>query len=124
MEKILKTINKMPWWVTNVYFLVMFTFLIWMLFFDQNNMLTSYNTDSKLNTLLDQKAYYETEIDKVNNLKEELFSTDEKKEKFAREKYLMKKDNEDLYIVVENQATPLTIRNIPQQEKTSKITKP
>ncbi len=102
MEKILKTINKMPWWITNVYFLVMFTFLIWMLFFDQNNMLTSYNTDSKLNTLLDQKAYYETEIDKVNNLKEELFSTDKKKEKFAREKYLMKKDNEDLYIIVEN----------------------
>ena len=73
-----------------------------MIFFDRNNVLTTYNTNEKLNDLLEQKIYYEIEIDKVNKLKQELFSTDQNIEKFARENYLMKKDNEDLFIIVEN----------------------
>lgn len=93
---------KMPWWVKNVYFVIAFAFFVWMIFFDRNNVLTSYNTAAKLNDLLEQKTYYEVEIEKVNKLKGELFSTDEKIEKFAREKYLMKKDNEDIFIIVEN----------------------
>ena len=50
-----------------------------------------------------EKGYYNNEINKVDDLKQELFSTDEKKEKFAREKYYMKKDNEDVFIVVEEE---------------------
>ena len=73
-----------------------------MIFFDRNNVLTSYNTNNKLSELIEQKTYYQLEIKKVNKLKEELFSTAENKEKFAREKYLMKKDNEDIFIIVEN----------------------
>jgi len=102
MNNFLEFINKMPWWIKNVYFVLSFTFIVWMLFFDRNNLLTSNKINGKLNNLLEQKQYYETEIEKVNNLKEELFSTKEKKEKFAREKYLMKKDNEDIFIIVEN----------------------
>lgn len=55
----------------------------------------------KLNELKSQKAYFTNEIDEVDKLKEELFSTNEKKEKFAREKYFMKKENEDIFIIVE-----------------------
>lgn len=102
MNKIFELINKMPWWAKNIYFVVTFSFFVWMLLFDRNNLMTSYKTASRLNVLEEQKEYYELEITKVNNLKEELFSTDLKKEKFAREKYLMKKDNEDIFIIVEN----------------------
>lgn len=102
MNKFFETIARMPWWVKNVYFVISFVFFVWMIFFDRNNVLTTYNTNEKLNDLLEQKIYYEIEIDKVNKLKQELFSTDQNIEKFARENYLMKKDNEDLFIIVEN----------------------
>ena len=102
MNKFFETLAKMPWWVKNVYFFITFSFFIWMVFFDSNNVLTSYHTNSKLDDLIEQKTYYQVEIEKVNKLKTELFSTDENIEKFAREKYLMKKDNEDIYIIVEN----------------------
>ena len=102
MKTIIEKISKLPWWFKNIYFITTFLFLIWMLFFDRNNVITSYRTNKNLNTLRIQKQYYIAEIEKVNTLKDELFSTADKKEKFAREKYLMKKDNEDLYIIVEN----------------------
>jgi len=102
MNKMFEFIAKLPWWFKNVYFLLSFTFFVWMIFFDRNNVLTSYKIENKLNTLIDQRDYYKIEIEKVNKLKEELFSTNAKKEKFAREKYLMKKDNEDIFIIVEN----------------------
>jgi cell division protein DivIC len=102
MNKVFESISRMPWWVKNSYFVIAFAFFVWMIFFDRNNVLTSYNTNNKLSELIEQKTYYQLEIEKVNKLKEELFSTADNKEKFAREKYLMKKDNEDIFIIVEN----------------------
>lgn len=102
MNKLIAFIKNLPWWTKNVYFVSIVTFIFWMMFLDRNNLVTSYNTEHKLNELLTQKAYYQSEIEKVDKLKAELFSTSAKKEKFAREKYLMKKDNEDIFIIVEN----------------------
>jgi len=90
-----------PWWIKNIYFFTGFTFLVWMIFFDKNNSFITNRINAQLNELKDQKTYYETEIKEVNKLKEELFSTDENKEKFARERYLMKKNNEDIFLIVE-----------------------
>lgn len=101
MKEILKRITNLPWWVKNIYFALTVSFLVWMIFFDRNNSFASYQINKQLSTLQDQKVYYETEITKVNTLKEELFSTDEKKEKFAREKYFMKKSNEDIFVITE-----------------------
>ena len=74
-----------------------------MIFFDANNIFYQFKLSQKLNKLEEEKGYYNNEINKVDDLKQELFSTDEKKEKFAREKYYMKKDNEDVFIVVEEE---------------------
>ena len=74
-----------------------------MIFFDANNIFYQFKLSQKLNELEEEKTYYNNEINKVDELKQELFSTDEKKEKFAREKYYMKKDNEDVFIVVEGE---------------------
>lgn len=90
----------MPWWIKNIYFLISFSFIVWMVFFDRNNSFATYKINKSLKTLENQREYYRTEIEKVNELKEELFSTDEKKEKFAREKYFMKKGNEDIFVIV------------------------
>lgn len=101
MNKFLEIIINLPWWVKNVYFGITIFFIFWMIFFDRNNVFNTYQISKKLGDLQDQKAYFNTEIEEVNKLKEELFSTQEKKEKFAREKYFMKKANEDIFVVIE-----------------------
>lgn len=83
----------------NFYVLVSSIFLIWMLFFDSNDFFSLYALRSKVTELEDQKAYYQKKIEEVKKERQELFSNPDKLEKFAREKYLMKKEHEDLYIV-------------------------
>ena len=75
-------------------------FLLWMLFFDQNNMMEQYKLRSQLRDLEDEKEYYEKEMLKAQQEYDELFTNQESLEKFAREKYLMKKDNEDIFVIV------------------------
>ncbi len=75
-------------------------FVLWMLFFDQNNMMEQYKLRSQLNDLVDEKEYYEKEMHKAQQEYDELFTNQESLEKFAREKYLMKKDNEDIFVIV------------------------
>ncbi len=94
---------QLPWYIKNIYFALFAFFIIWMLFFDTNNIFYQFKLSHKVKLLEDQKNYYNEEIKEVDELKEELFSTDEKKEKFAREKYYMKKDNEDVFIIVEEE---------------------
>jgi cell division protein DivIC len=94
-------LNKMPPFTKNFYFIAGSVFLIWMLFFDSNDFFNQYRLSRKLTNLEKQKTYYLEKIDQVKKDREELFSNQELLEKFAREKYLMKKENEDLYIIVE-----------------------
>lgn len=75
-------------------------FCLWMLFFDQNNMMEQYKLRSQLHDLEDEKEYYEKEMLKAQQEYDELFTNQESLEKFAREKYLMKKDNEDIFVIV------------------------
>ena len=72
-----------------------------MLAFDSNDLINQIKLNRKLSTLKSQKEYYLEKIEEVKQDREELLSNTELLEKFAREKYLMKKDTEDLYIIVE-----------------------
>lgn len=92
---------KLPKFTKNFYFLFSFFFLIWMLFIDANDIITQMKLKHQLETLEDEKAYYLEKIEEVKKDREELLSNDELLEKFAREKYYMKKESEDLFIVVE-----------------------
>jgi cell division protein FtsB len=93
-------IRKLPPIVKNFYFLVGIVFVFWMLFVDSNDLYSQYKKQRKLNELEHQKAYYLQKIQEVEKDREELLSNNELLEKFAREKYLMKKESEDLYIIV------------------------
>ncbi|NMM49404.1 septum formation initiator family protein [Flammeovirgaceae bacterium KN852] len=77
-------------------------FLVWMLFFDNTNFITTYKLRSKLNNLEKEKEYYQDNIQQVEKDRNELLSNTELLEKFARERYFMKKESEDLYIIVDN----------------------
>lgn len=92
---------KLPRFTRNFYFLFSFFFLIWMLFIDANDLITQVKLKHQLETLEDEKAYYLEKIEEVKNEREELLSNDALLEKFAREKYFMKKESEDLFVIVE-----------------------
>jgi cell division protein DivIC len=94
-------LKKLPKPFRNFYFLSIALFLVWMLFLDSNNLISRFQLSSKLGSLENEKEYYEEKIKEVEKDHNELFGDRESLEKFAREKYLMKKESEDIYIVVE-----------------------
>jgi cell division protein DivIC len=94
-------LKKLPKAFRNFYIVSGVIFLIWMLFLDSNDFLSRYKLSAKLSSLEGEKEYYAEKIKEVEKDREELLGTRELLEKFAREKYLMKKDTEDIFIVVE-----------------------
>lgn len=83
------------------YPLILGFFVLWMAFFDHNNMIEQYKLTHQKEKLEEEKKYYLEEIEKARKDFDELFTSQESLEKFAREKYLMKKDNEDIFVVIE-----------------------
>ena len=72
-----------------------------MLFFDKSNILAQYKLSNTLEDLKNQKTYYLEETEKVKEEHAEVFTNDTTLEKFARERYFMKKSNEDVFIIIE-----------------------
>ena len=94
-------VKKLPRAFRNFYIVTGLIFLVWMLFLDSNDFLSRYKLTSKLRSLEGEKEYYLEKIKEVEKDKKELMGTPELLEKFAREKYLMKKETEDIFVVVE-----------------------
>jgi cell division protein FtsB len=92
---------KIPAILRNKFVIALTAFVIWLGFLDRNNLLSQYQLQAEVNKLETQKAFFKSEIDKTTEQQRELLSSPEKLEKFAREQYLMKKDNEDLFIIRE-----------------------
>ena len=84
----------------NKYVLTTIGIVVWLLFFDKNDVFAQYDLIQKLNKLQSERAYYIAEIENNKNDIKELATNKASLEKFAREKYLMKKDNEDVYVIV------------------------
>lgn len=83
----------------NKYVIVIVGFLVFVTFFDSHNLIQRWKMNKKLKDLQNEIEYYQQEI-KTNKMTiEELQTNDEYLEKFAREKYLMKKENEDIFII-------------------------
>lgn len=89
--------------IRNKYLLAFIIFLLIVLFFNDNNLLERFSLSDKKQDLNSQIDFYEQEIDESNRKLEELKTNSENLEKFAREEYFMKKDNEDVYIIVEEE---------------------
>lgn len=87
----------------NKYVLTALIFIIWLSFFDSYSLIKRYSVNKKLNQLKADKKYYLDEIHNDSIALRQLQSGDENLEKFAREHYLMKKDSEDIFIVVKPQ---------------------
>jgi cell division protein FtsB len=85
----------------NFYVLSVLFFLFWMIFIDSNNIVNHIRMSRQISQLEDQKEFYLEKKEKIKAEREELVSNSELLEKFAREKYLMKKPTEDIYVIVE-----------------------
>jgi cell division protein FtsB len=95
-----KIIKKRPWLkiVSNKYLLILLLFGTWMLFLDNYSYMDQRVLNKQIQGLEENKKYYQEEIEKdKQNIK--LLKNPEQVEKYAREKYYMKKDSEDIYIV-------------------------
>jgi len=90
--------NKLVRFSTNIFVLIIIPFLIWNLFFDENSYLTHRKFNKEINDLETTINFYEKKIaeDKatIKKLQDSL-----QLERFAREKYLLKKENEDIYLI-------------------------
>ena len=85
----------------NKYVLTALIFFLWLLVFDQNNLSERRKINLEYKELMDEKEYYLDKIEEDRNRIDELKTNDENLEKFAREQYLMKKENEDIFVIVE-----------------------
>ena len=77
-------------------------FVLWISFLDQNNLLNLMSSRRNLRDMKEQKEYYAKKIESDIQKTKEWVSDEENLEKFAREQYLMKKPNEDVFIIVED----------------------
>ncbi len=93
--------NRILKFFINKYFITTIVFIVWLVFFDSNNVLTNLRTRDKLNDLKKEKRFYIDEIKKDSVLIQKLLYDTLELEKYAREKYLMKKTNEDVYLVID-----------------------
>ena len=85
--------------IKNKYLLALMGFAVWLLFFDKNDLLSQLNRKKELKGLLTKVSYYREQINIVHSELKNLQNNPSTLEKYAREKYFMKRDNEDVFII-------------------------
>ncbi len=76
-------------------------FLAWMFVFDSNNIIKQVEYMNTLSKLEEERAYYLHEISENQSSTNQLVTNIDKLERYAREKYLMKKENEDVFLIID-----------------------
>lgn len=97
-----KTQKRLKSYLTNKYFISLIAVIIWVIFFDKDDLLSQRQLRNKLHQLQEEKKYYQQEIEKNKEDINELKTNPENLEKFAREKYLMKKENEEIFVIIKD----------------------
>ncbi len=95
----LKLLTHIPSWLKSKYLIAGVCFSIWMVFFDPKDILSDLERRDKLNELQTSELLLKQQITDARQELDLLKNDAQSIEKYAREKYLMKKDNEDLFIV-------------------------
>jgi cell division protein DivIC len=90
-------LSRIPSWLKNRYVLTFFAFVLWVVFFDRNDLFTQMERARDLRALENSKKYYTGQIQSARKELDQMSHNSAALEKFAREKYRMKKENEDEY---------------------------
>lgn len=99
-NKLKKKFKTLPPFLRNIYFITGMFFLLWMLFIDDNNLWTQFRRHRELSSLLEKKRFYLQQIGETEQQYNELTTNPATQEKFAREHYWMKRDNEDVFVIM------------------------
>ena len=99
MNKLKKLLHNIPKPFKNKYIIALALFAFWITFIDDYNLIKQYQLQKNIEKLENQKSYYLSEIHEDSTKTYNLKNTEEEQERFAREKFLMKKDNEDIFII-------------------------
>lgn len=84
--------------LTNTFVMILIPFIVWMLFFDENSFLIHRKFNKEIEELESTISFYQNKIKQDKETIKKLEDSLEL-ERFAREKYLMKKENENIYII-------------------------
>tara|TARA_X000001036_G_C20385190_1_gene686340 strand:- start:20 stop:337 length:318 start_codon:yes stop_codon:yes gene_type:complete len=101
MDQVKKLITNIPKPFKNKYLLTLILFSLWIIFIDDYNLIRQYQLQQDIEKLKEQKSYYLSEIKKDSTELKLLENDKEEQERFAREKFLMKRENEDVFIIRE-----------------------
>lgn len=96
----IEMLNKIPKFIRNKYTVTTLTFLVWIMFLDNFDVFTLITNINQRDSKRTEQVRLQSEIDKTKRKLHELTSDPEQLEKFARENYLMKRDNEDVFVIV------------------------
>ncbi|MCH9660526.1 MAG: septum formation initiator family protein [Bacteroidetes bacterium] len=93
-------ILKSKWFLvlSSTYIIIFLLFVVWMIFFDTNSYFIHKELNDEIKALEETKEFYKEEIDKDKAFIVKMKDSNEV-EKYAREKYYLKKANEDIYII-------------------------
>ena len=82
------------------FFIATIAFVVWITLFDENNLIERFQFNNELNQIEKDKAYYLEKIKEDAARLKELQTNNNNLEKFAREQYLMQRDDEDVFVIV------------------------
>ena len=99
----MKLLTRVPNLLRNKFIITFAAFAAWMLFFDEKDVFTLNHHRRELKELEQSKKYYTDQISREKTELENLKNNPAILEKYAREKYYMKRDNEDIFLVPEKQ---------------------
>ncbi|NVO18994.1 MAG: septum formation initiator family protein [Bacteroidetes bacterium] len=99
-----KIYNKIPRFIKNKYFIVLLIFVVWMFFLDRNNILSQLGLRGDLHKLRKEKEFYLKETANDSIELQRLMNDSMEAEKLGRERYMMKKDSEDIFLIVRKPA--------------------
>ncbi len=93
---------KLSWakLITNKYIIATLAFVALLFFSDRNNIIDQFKLRKQYSKVKAEHKFYKQQIEDAKKQRDELFTSDKNLEKFAREKYLMKKDDEDVFVFV------------------------
>lgn len=92
--------TKIPPFFRNKYFIVLVSVLVWLLFFDNHNFIQHWRMQRQLNELRQERDFYLKEIARDSIALDKLKNDPDALERYARERYHMKKEGEDVYIII------------------------
>lgn len=100
-------LNRLLRSLRNFYVATGLGLLVWMLFFDANDLISQFRHWRELRELEEQQGYYQQKVREVQAQQRQVLGSKQLREKFAREKYLMKRPSEDVYVIVDEHNEPL-----------------